>query len=962
MATAQLGSLLRYVHKLAAGRGSLQRTDRELLDDFSARRDEAAFAALVARHGPMVLRVCQRVLNHEQDAEDAFQASFLILARKSASIRKREALAEWLHGVAYRTAMEVKRNAARRRDHEARLWTVMRKAAVSPTWDDVRAVLDEEIQRLPETYRAAFVLCLLEGKSGPQAAAQLGIKEGAVRTRLMRARQLLHQRLVHRGIELSVLLAALSVAESAAQAGLPAVLAKVTVRFGLLVAAGETAAGVIPSHIAALAAGVTRAMFLTKAKIAVALLFAVGLVATGASVLTCQALAAKETPPVAQKAEPPAKEATKPQAAHAKPINAPKVEANDTVEVSGRVLDPDGKPVQGAKLVFLYASTEKVPEKVWATSTADGRFHFSVPKSIENDVWSGNAWDYTHVVAAADGYGFAVARVRPEASRDMTLRLVKDDVPIQGRVLDLQGKPVAGVTVRIDDQFYLPMKGDLTAWLEGLKANKQKLVYMDLPDFMHVASPAFATLFPPITTGADGRFTLKGIGRERVVSLRFQGPTIATKKIMAMTRPVETIRLALKQPRITYTYYGARFDFVPVPTRPIEGVVRDKETGKPLAGVTIQGQLLADDDGLYRVDVVRTTTDQKGRYRLVGLPKGEGNIILARPCGSMAKPGDLPYFPAASNITDTSGLEPITIDIGLKRGIWVKGRVIDKATGKTVPAGIQYFCFQDNPNAAEVHAISGIPPHSTQKDGSFRIVALPGRGVIAVRGVEDKYRLAVGADRINGRREGQLFATQPYELDPGNFHTVVEISPKPGDASITCDVVLDPGRTLKGTVFGPDSKPLAGARVSGLTSIGFWDHEPLKQAEFAILSLGPDETRLLQMIHEKKKLAGWLRVRGDEKGPIRIRLEAWGTFTGRLVTPDGEPMTNVTIHAGSRGGQPDKDGKFRIDGLAPGLKYSLSVIKEPSYGLEIISKNAKDLTVKPAETKNLGDIQVKPVE
>jgi hypothetical protein len=96
MATAQLDSLLQYVYKLAAGRGSLQRTDRELLDDFSAHRDEAAFAALVARHGPMVLRVCRRVLNHEQDAEDAFQASYLILARKSASIRKREALSAGL--------------------------------------------------------------------------------------------------------------------------------------------------------------------------------------------------------------------------------------------------------------------------------------------------------------------------------------------------------------------------------------------------------------------------------------------------------------------------------------------------------------------------------------------------------------------------------------------------------------------------------------------------------------------------------------------------------------------------------------------------------------------------------------------------------------------------------------------------------------------------------------------------
>src|SRR5216683_347819 len=144
MPSAQLATLLRHLHKLAAGRGPNLWTDRQLLDNFAVRRDESAFAALVARHGPMVLRVCRRVLNHEQDAEDAFQATFLVLARNTGSIRKREALAEWLHGVAYRTAMKAKRSAARRRNHEARLRVLPLKVVPSPTWDDVQAVLDDE--------------------------------------------------------------------------------------------------------------------------------------------------------------------------------------------------------------------------------------------------------------------------------------------------------------------------------------------------------------------------------------------------------------------------------------------------------------------------------------------------------------------------------------------------------------------------------------------------------------------------------------------------------------------------------------------------------------------------------------------------------------------------------------------------------------------------------------------------
>src|SRR5919204_2392641 len=118
MATTPLGTLLRHLHQLAAGGRAQQWTDRQLLDDFAARGNEAAFTALVSRHGPMVLRVCRRVLNHEQDAEDAFQATFLVLARNIGSIGKREALGPWLHGVAYRTAMNAKRTAARRRNHE----------------------------------------------------------------------------------------------------------------------------------------------------------------------------------------------------------------------------------------------------------------------------------------------------------------------------------------------------------------------------------------------------------------------------------------------------------------------------------------------------------------------------------------------------------------------------------------------------------------------------------------------------------------------------------------------------------------------------------------------------------------------------------------------------------------------------------------------------------------------------
>jgi RNA polymerase sigma factor (sigma-70 family) len=262
--------------------GAQQRTDRQLLDDFAVGRSETAFTALVSRHGPLVLRVCRRVLHHEQDAEDAFQATFLVLARQAASIRQRDSVAEWLHGVAYRTAMNAKRIAGRRRRHEARFRACrMDSKSVPPSWDEVQAILDEEVQRLPPPFREAFVRCVLEGTSVAEAAADLGCKAGTIKSRVNRARRLLQRHLAHRGIHLAALLAALSITERAGRAAVPVPLAKATVRFGLLVAAGERAADGIPNHVAALAAAGTRAMFLTKAKLSIAVLL-VGALASAA--------------------------------------------------------------------------------------------------------------------------------------------------------------------------------------------------------------------------------------------------------------------------------------------------------------------------------------------------------------------------------------------------------------------------------------------------------------------------------------------------------------------------------------------------------------------------------------------------------------------------------------------------------------------------------------------------------
>jgi RNA polymerase sigma factor (sigma-70 family) len=250
MFNGQTASRLVATATLTAPPGEQAATDRQLLERFVRQRDEAAFSALVRRHGPMVLGVCRRVLDNAHDAEDAFQATFLVLVRRAGSIGRPELLANWLYGVAYRTAKKARAGVLRRRTQE-RLAASMPRAepGVEAAWQDLRTLLDEELQRLPDKYRAPLVLCYLEGKTNEEAARQLGWPPGSMSARLARGRELLRERLEGRrrnGL-LPAPLFALLLLQKAGGADLPSRLADVTVRSALRLAAGKGAATTLVS-------------------------------------------------------------------------------------------------------------------------------------------------------------------------------------------------------------------------------------------------------------------------------------------------------------------------------------------------------------------------------------------------------------------------------------------------------------------------------------------------------------------------------------------------------------------------------------------------------------------------------------------------------------------------------------------------------------------------------------------
>jgi RNA polymerase sigma-70 factor (ECF subfamily) len=284
MVTNPLSNVLRRLRGATALRESGNLNDGQLLTCFLNRSDDTAFEILLHRHGPMVLGVCRRLLRHDQDAEDAFQATFLVLARKAASVVPRERVGNWLYGVAYNTALKARALSAKRRGREIQVKAMPEPHAVRQDpdlWVELQPLLDRELSRLPEMYRFPVVLCDLEGKTHKEAARQLGCPEGTVSVRLSRARALLARRLGARGLTCSVAALATVLSQKAASASLPAALVGPTAEAANLLAAGQSAtAGLVSEDVVTLTERVVKTMGMTKLK-TLLLVLGTGLLACG---------------------------------------------------------------------------------------------------------------------------------------------------------------------------------------------------------------------------------------------------------------------------------------------------------------------------------------------------------------------------------------------------------------------------------------------------------------------------------------------------------------------------------------------------------------------------------------------------------------------------------------------------------------------------------------------------------
>ncbi|MCI0681923.1 MAG: sigma-70 family RNA polymerase sigma factor, partial [Gemmataceae bacterium] len=346
---------LRRTAMLPDGAGA---SDGHLLERFIADRDAVAFEALVRRHGAMVLGVCRRVTGHVHDAEDAFQAAFLVLARKAAAVRPRELLGNWLYGVAWRSALEARTKAARRTAREQPLHDMLDPHPRSTDRREACALLDQELSKLPDKYRSAIVLCELQGRPRQEVADRLGIPAGTLSSRLAYARKLLAQRLSRRGVALSA--AGLATLGSATMAS--AELAATTVATCMRLAAGQTLAEAgVSTGVVNITEGVMKAMLLGKLKksalLAAAALCLAGIGVWGAAVAS------------GQNADPPADKATRPSVSRpSKPQPRPEPPAEGRLMVfrDGALasVTPDGKDIG-----WLVTKEDKVPLHPFSNSS-----------------------------------------------------------------------------------------------------------------------------------------------------------------------------------------------------------------------------------------------------------------------------------------------------------------------------------------------------------------------------------------------------------------------------------------------------------------------------------------------------------------------------------------------------------------------------------------------------------------
>jgi len=957
-------------------------SDAQLLDRFlvwSGEAAEAAFEALVVRHGPMVLDVCRNVLRDPHDAQDAFQATFLVLASRAGSIRRRDALASWLLGVARRVAARSRADLARRRAYEGRAAEMRapHEADRRESWPE----LHEEIGRLPERYRGPVVLCYLEGLSTEAAALRLGCPKGTVLSRLARARDKLRLGLTRRGVALPAAALTAVLSSRSASARISPSLCDITTRAAIHFAAGQAARDAISVSTMTLAQEVLRSMLFQKLTFNVLTLLLLGAVVAGAAFVG-QA-------PAPQTGEPdPRPIATKPDDANPKP-------APGRMFVVGRVLDPGGKPVSNAS-VMVYAALKQRADRLSAAagpstigqaqSGESGRFRLDAPRTSSSIHYG------VGVAAVAPGYGTGWIEIDPDADQPATDITLRPEQVILGRAFDIQGEPAAGVKIAVQAMGRAARSPErLPFGIEGGHFWRG-----------NTAASPMAGWPEPVISDAAGRFTIHGTGRGLRFVIIADGPHFARQEIVvdtdntsdskAITTTMEPAKVFTG--RVTHADTGK-----PVPHAPI---VVTAHRGPPF--IAIPSYFETDADGHFHANPFSTD-----HYQLL-----------------FTAPADEPYLNAVTQLLAwNKGAVERRIDIALHRGILIHGKVTEEGSDRPVAGATIVYrprgTGEDPPGETfDVNDVAVSAP-----DGSYQFAVVPEPGTVIVLGPTEDYVLQpIGRQML---MEGYPARRREY------CHAFLARDLKPGAGPQEVNISLRRGITVKGRVIGPDGQPVQDAWILSrllvspqLSPARDWRgrfHGNVHDGRFELHGLDPDGEVPVFFLDPKHKLGATVhlssksialmtiatntgrvevgatvRFSGESRtrGPITVQLQPCGAARARVVDPTGKPIAAyydphliamvVTPGPGRLSSNPaantapaaDQDSLFRIDpinypegcrantegrlefpALIPGATYR---VFDGTAEDDADDELRKEFTVKPGETVDLGDILIKKPE
>lgn len=965
MTHLQLGAVLQHLRRAATRKQEDELSDGQLLELFARQRDESAFAALLRRHGPMVLGVCRGILRQLHDVEDAFQATFLILAQKAACIRRGESVGGWLYEVASNVALKVRSRAARQQGCEKE---VPNRTQTDPLDDltvrELRQALHEELRQLPEKFRTPLILCYLEGKTQEEAARQLGWPKRRVKDRLQRGREQLRRRLLKRGLAPVATLGTALFAVDGVSAAVMATLAGATVRAAV--------SGTASAAIAALMEAGGAFVSVSKAKMAMVFLLAMSLLG-GAGVWWKGDFKTRSgglTPPESQSAR------------GADALRSTKHETNK-VEIHGRVLDPDGKPKAGAKLLLLTSKGKLTPLGV---SADDGRFTVAVPKETTKH------WDHS-LVAQAEGTGIDFLDLYEFKNKQPTeLRLVKDNA-IRGRVVNTEGKPVRGVRVAGEDiRVYRNNSLDTfrdawnKLWAGGAGSGELKHIYSG-------ADALFAT-----ATDTDGRFVLRGMGAERTIRLRLRGAGIADTSVWIGNRDgfdPKPYNQAIfdhveKRHHMNYRWSilsGPDVIVVAETEKVIRGVVTDADTGKGVAGVMVR--LTRDSDELVHYPP-EAKTDAQGHFEIHGVRKTKRYLL------AVDDNKDTGHMPSQVWAEDTVAHQPIRADIKVKKGVIVTGKLIDGATGEALPGSIMAAVLRGNPFARDYPKFDefGILAQCdsydrTDSDHAFRVVAIPGPILLMgkTEGTDRAVYKYVGSDPkypqfFTENGDGYLGYNRMAPLQ-GIWNKVLEI--KPGVAVVKKDIVLEREKILAEVqVQDVDGKPLLNVWADTddpKRGVSFEPHGGRKESSScSVYGEASDKPLRIVFYQGGRKLTSTLILKGDEKQTVIVKLGPASAIKGRLLDAGGKPLADMEVelryrdraaeyihiyairHNEERGPiLTDAKGAFVFDDVIPETAFELSFWHSKRRSKFQATTAIPVIEVRPGECSDLGTIQLKPV-